>query len=59
MLARIRRKRFEARILAREIAEVMMGTAVPGLRPQQAGNGRQPSSHIHADQMLRECGVTL
>lgn len=59
MLARIRRKRFEARILAREIAEVMMGTAVPGLRTQQAGNGRQPSSHIHADQMLRECGVTL
>ncbi|MBK8987387.1 MAG: hypothetical protein IPM39_15140 [Chloroflexi bacterium] len=62
-LAYVRRSQFEARILARELAEIMMGaTAATGAAQPTASNGRRPPNRherIPADQMLRECGVTL
>lgn len=50
--AYVRRKRFEAKLLAVELSKVMGGRASTGA--EAAGNGR-----IHADDMLSMMGLTL
>jgi hypothetical protein len=56
-LAYVRRQRFEARILAREVAAVLSGDAPTATLPTAVG--AKAANRIHADRMLRECGVTL
>ena len=57
LLAYTRRRQFEARLLAKELAEMMTPKVFPS-RPQRMSNGRQPN-HVHADVLLREMGVTI
>lgn len=62
-LAYIRRKRFEAKLLARELAEMM----APGMMMTTgAGNGRfshtgqhSGGQRVHADQLLSDMGITI
>ena len=62
LLAYTRRKRFEAKLLARELAEIM----APGMMMTSgAGNGRASHSghsggqRVHADQLLSDMGITI
>lgn len=65
MLAYTRRKRFEAKLLARELAEVMapgmmMTTAIGNGRASHSGQrGGHRANHVHADQLLHEMGITI
>ncbi len=53
----VRRQRFEARIVAQQVATYLTGGV--STATVSTAVGVQPAGRIHADQMLRECGVTL
>jgi len=58
MLARIRRKRFEAKLLASELAGMWGGGWAAASEAAPPPTSRR-SDHIHADQMLRDMKITI
>lgn len=64
MFAALRRKRFEARLLALELAQ-MFGDAMGQARGQQTAvafpkSFKKPAKQkVHADQLFREMGITI
>jgi hypothetical protein len=65
LLAYTRRRRFEAKLLAAELAGLlapgmMMTHAAGGGRTSHSGQrGGHRANHVHADQLLGEMGITI
>jgi hypothetical protein len=61
-MAYTRRKRFEAKLLAAELAAVLasgMGTMSLGGNGRSNQTSKRGGDHVHADKLLGEMGITF